>query len=182
MANRRELRRIVFRRKHIRWDVVVGKADGDGYGHWWVVIDQSESYGWWPAQKLRGIPATIVGVPAVLNANSPEWADVKSRQALDSRQDPHHYDDTGLEEFHPIVDDDRSTDEVIEEIREFARSYPKSRWAFPAFAQGAANCHTFQVEMIEQCRLEIGAVRVIDERGNVVRESPPRKAAAVDDH
>jgi hypothetical protein len=34
MADRRELRRIVFRRKHIRWDVVLGKAEGDGYGHW----------------------------------------------------------------------------------------------------------------------------------------------------
>lgn len=180
MADRRELQRIVFRRKHIRWDVVFGKAQGDGYGHWWVMIDQDESYGWWPAQKLRGIPATIIGVPGVLNANSQDWTEAKEKQRLSSEQDLHHYDETGLEEFHPVVDDDRSADQVIEEVREFVREYPKTRWAFPALAKDAANCHTFQDEMLTHCRLEMGTVRVIDDNGNPVSERP-RKAARPND-
>lgn len=173
--DRRELTRIIFRRQHIKISVVLGLASGDGYGHWWVVIDGAESYGWWPSRPLSGIKETIQGVPGVLNANTPAWA--RAKIGLNTVQDPHHNYVDELEEFNPIVDDDRTTDQVITAIRSFATSYAIEEWAYPATASNESNCHTFQDELIAHCKLEKGTVRQIGIKGKVESENPPKKSA-----
>ena len=175
VIERRELKRIVFRRNDIQWSVVAGKAEGDGYGHWWVVIDSKESYGWWPARRLGGIMETIRGVLGILNANSPAWATAKA--GLSEDQDPHHDDTDELEEFHPIIDDARTTDEVIQCIRAFAKGYPKPEWAYPATARNEANCHTFQDEMLQHCELEKGTGRKIGKNRKVESTQPSKRPA-----
>jgi hypothetical protein len=52
----RPLVKVVLYRNHIHL------AGGDKYGHWWTVIDDTESYGWWPKYGL-GDEATAKGSP-----------------------------------------------------------------------------------------------------------------------
>lgn len=37
------------------------------YGHWWIEIDGTESYGWWPTRLPLGAVHMLRGVPGVLN-------------------------------------------------------------------------------------------------------------------
>ncbi len=46
----RKVIEVIFKRNHIRL------GGGDKYGHWWVGIDGTESYGWWPAEPLAPDP------------------------------------------------------------------------------------------------------------------------------
>lgn len=36
------------------------------YGHWWLELDEDESYGWWPTGSV-GLASTIRGTAGVLN-------------------------------------------------------------------------------------------------------------------
>jgi len=181
--DRRELKRIVFRRREIKWAVVAGKEEGDGYGHWWVVILEPdgktplESYGWWPSRHLGGIKETIQGVPGVLNGNSRAWAPLKLSLGLNDQHDPHHKDTKDLVEFSPIIEDSRTTDDVITCIRSFAKKYSKSVWAYPATGEDKANCHTFQEEMLVHCRLAEGTKRTISSTGSTTNTEAPKKTA-----
>jgi hypothetical protein len=53
--------------------------------------------------------------------------------------------------------------------------------AFPALAPDCANCHTFQRDMLAQCRLQEGTVRVLDDEGHVASQRAPAKSARLDD-
>lgn len=44
------------------------------YGHWWVELDGTESYGWWPA-KAAGIVRLVRGSDGVLNGGASRTVD-----------------------------------------------------------------------------------------------------------
>lgn len=41
--------KIVFHRNNIIWNA---NEDEDKYGHWWTVVDENTSYGWWPKYRI----------------------------------------------------------------------------------------------------------------------------------
>lgn len=108
------------------------------YGHWWVEIDGSESYGWWPAGQVS-IFGTFAGVPGALNGGI--------GFSGSATRDPHH-GDSAEEMFHPVVANGKPAVEVKNCIRAFATGYGGD-WSWP----WGQNCHSFQEEMMEHCGL-----------------------------
>jgi hypothetical protein len=74
------------------------------YGHWWIEVDGTESYGWWPTQLPLGALDMLRGVPGVLNG-----------VGVDPDGVPTHHPNHGLtadHEFHPVLVAPRTEDEV----------------------------------------------------------------------
>ena len=123
-----------------------GEQSGGTYGHWWTEIGDmkgaypgswhaAESYGWWPAEKLRTIGRTFKGVPGELNAGK--------------QKDPHHGEDVSASQmFHPVMELDtakadyvETRNKVIADVRKFSKGYSgKWNWVFG----WGKNCHSFQ--------------------------------------
>lgn len=143
MEVKRKLRTVRVKRKNISL-----KGD-DKYGHWWVeiasvegqVISEQESYGWWPAGGV-GTWETLTGTKGVLNGMG--YFDGSSTQ------DPHH-GDVAEEDFNPYIHSGASAVKIKECMRSFAKNYSGTwRWTFGA----GQNCHTFQEDMLEHCKLD----------------------------
>ena len=113
----------------------------DFYGHWWVEIDGTESYGWWPAVPRLGIVAAIRGVPGVLNGEA------RAR----SKVDPRH-GEIADHAFHPVTADGRDDNEVIAAIQRFAATYDGGwRWSI----KQSANCRSFQTSLLNAAGLVV---------------------------
>lgn len=133
----RPITSVVMKRKHIDLN------GEDKYGHWWMEIDGTESYGWWPKTPV-GLRATLGGTDGELNG--------QSRFGGTATLDPHHGDKAD-EEFHPVVqpDDKRTEDEIKDCLRGFAKGYSGEwRWTLGA----GQNCHTFQEAAMTHCGVE----------------------------
>lgn len=127
---------IVMKRKHI------DLTGDDKYGHWWMEIDGTESYGWWPKTGV-GPWDTLSGIDGELNGQTTFGGS--------STRDPHH-GDTAEEFFVPVVPvgDSRTDAQIKDCLRGFARSYKGEwRWTFGA----GQNCHTFQEAAMKHCGL-----------------------------
>lgn len=159
-----ELKSITMKRKHIKWKVVVGLQQGDGYGHWWTELEGTESYGWWPKRPVQGLVATLKGVTGELNGQTNFGGTPK--------QDPHH-GDAAEEKFHPWRAEDGWTiwglgarklefgpmkgarcscvgERAIRDcIRAFVKDFSSknSLWRYPL----SPNCHSFQKSIMEVC-------------------------------
>ncbi|MGH7674936.1 MAG: carboxypeptidase-like regulatory domain-containing protein [Gemmatimonadales bacterium] len=137
----RIIRTVVIKRIHLRG--VVRAAVGDKseleYGHWWIEMDGSESYGWWPAEGVS-ISGTFRGVPGSLNGQGPRFRGTPTR-------DPHH-GDRAEEMFHPRILNGQPAAGIKSCIRGFARGY-HGTWSWP----WGQNCHSFQEDMMEHCGL-----------------------------
>jgi len=166
-----ELKSITIKRNHIRVWVVVGIAEGDGYGHWWTEIDGSRSYGWWPVSPLpgglTGLKQTVFGVPGELNGTT-SFGGTATR-------DPHH-GDAADESFHPWRREPEwlgfstpklqygpakdtqcpcVTEEDIKDcINDFVGTFSAShtQWSYPL----GWNCHSFQNELMSVCCMRKG--------------------------
>jgi hypothetical protein len=123
-----------MKRKHIHL------SGDDKYGHWWLEMDGTESYGWWPKDHV-GLTDTFFGTEGELNG--------QTNFGGTPTADPHQ-GDSAEEEFNPTVskDDGRSDDDIKECLRSFANSY-SGGWSWP-FGQ---NCHSFQEAAMKHCRL-----------------------------
>jgi hypothetical protein len=137
----REVPLITVKRRHIK----LQKHAADKYGHWWFELGPpdatTESYGWWPKKPVR-LTGTFGGVPGDLNGKY--WNGTETMDA--------HHGDEAEEEFHPYVsaDDKRTDDEIVDCLRQFAKSYSGSwQWVFE-FGQ---NCHSFQRDALNHCGL-----------------------------
>lgn len=152
----RLVEKVVFKRKEIH------PTGEDKYGHWWVEIDDNESYGWWPKYRV-GLIDTLKGIEGELNGQT-------SFRGKPNR-DPHHGDISAEGAYQPVIFDMRTTIEIehakpcncrsdaeIKQcIRNFAGSYASKyggRWSWRFETFGNDNCHTFQKEMMKHCRLE----------------------------
>ena len=118
------------------------------FGHWWLEVDDEESYGWWPARLPVRFRDALRGVPGVLNG-------VGVTEDGSATRDPNH----GLladYEFHPVLVTARTDDEVRQAIRRFATSFAGEwRW----WTRPSMNCRLFQLELFD-------AVGLVDGTGN----------------
>jgi hypothetical protein len=163
----RVLRRIIMKRINIS----VSKVDP---GHWWVEVYDSEnytkknlsaSYGWYPFVDKDGDGVQDCKVPLAddgicYDAERPYFLSgvrgVEGRLNRGFIFDPQataktinwQVDDM----FHPMVDDGRSDDEVIECIEEWSKAH-RAEWAWPATADDEDNCQTFQRKIMHVCGL-----------------------------
>jgi len=137
----RVLLTLVLKRIHLRgvMRAAVGDKSELEYGHWWIEIDGSESYGWWPAEGVS-IGGTFRGVPGSLNGQGPRYRGTPTR-------DPHH-GDPAEEMFHPRVLNGQAAAALKSCMRGFARGY-SGTWSWP----WGQNCHSFQEDMMEHCGL-----------------------------
>ena len=111
------------------------------YGHWWVEIDGSESYGWWPKYSV-GLWETLTGTDGELNGQT-------SFRGTPTK-DPHH-GDSADESFNPTAPSGTTNASIKTCIRKFTKSYSGEwRWTL-GWGQ---NCHTFQEDMMEKCDLQ----------------------------
>jgi len=121
---------------------------GRSYGHWWVELDEDESYGWWPASDPLRFRDVLAGGPGVLNGIGISAYGTPVR-------DPSH----GLPadyEFHPVLVQSRTDDELREAIRRFAYGFD-GRWRWST--RPTMNCRLFQLAMFD-------AVGLVDGTGN----------------
>jgi RHS repeat-associated protein len=135
-----ELFRIVPNVKILRQDIDIN-AD-DKYGHWWVEIGKTESYGWWPKEPV-GLSDTVSGVPGELNG--------QTNFGGSPTRDPHHgFRVSGVNVFNLYTTNASSTVGVDIKIRDFANSY-RGSWSWPV----GQNCHSFQNSFIKKFNLTI---------------------------
>lgn len=118
---------------------------GRSYGHWWVELDDDESYGWWPARCPLGLRGIIRGTTGVLNGLGVTTDGTPTR-------DPNH----GLVadyEFHPVLIRDLTDDEVRDSIRTFASGFQGGwRWS----TRPTMNCRLFQLALMDAAGLVDG--------------------------
>lgn len=121
---------------------------GRSFGHWWIEIDDEESYGWWPARLPVGLRAAIRGVPGVLNGVGVTDDGTPTR-------DPNH-GQLADHEFHPVLVTSRTDDDVRDTIRSFAAAFTGEwRWS----TRPSINCRLFQLDLFD-------AVGLVDGTGN----------------
>ena len=122
----------------------------DSYGHWWIEVDGTESYGWWSMRCPLSILQVIVGTIGTLNGVGGDVA------AGTSTTDPRHGEDADFA-FHPLLLNSKTDDEVRVEIRELAASYG-GRWGWPWWwcRSRMTNCHTFQLDLVAAIGLHEG--------------------------
>lgn len=111
------------------------------YGHWWIEVDEQESYGWWPDRRLR-IWHWFTGAGGGLNGAG------LFRRARPTR-DPWH-GRIADHSFHPTLHAARTDDEVRAQMRDFAQSYTGGwSWQWPWSRRPTHNCRTFQLALFD---------------------------------
>ncbi len=123
----------------------------DSYGHWWIEVDGTESYGWWSMRCPLSIPQVIVGTIGTLNGVGGDVA------GGTPTTDPRHGEDADFA-FQPLLLAGKSDTQVRDEIRAFAASYG-GRWGWPWWWRRTpmTNCHTFQLDLFTAIGLTEGA-------------------------
>ena len=110
------------------------------YGHWWVELDDRESYGWWPAAVPLGVRDLMRGTEGVLNG-----VGLLGLKGSWSR-DPNH-GQPAVHAFHPVLVVTKSDAQVRQEIRSFARGYcTRWRWHWSSRSH-AGTCRGFQDDL-----------------------------------
>lgn len=137
------------------------------YGHWWIEVDGTESYGWWPTRLPIGALDMFRGVPGVLNAVGIDPEGMPTR-------DPNH----GLpadHAFHPLLVVASSDDEVRVAIRRVAAAI-RGEWRWST--RPALNCHTFQLALFDAVGLVEGTGNYHTRGGGCPALWPGRRLAA----
>lgn len=120
------------------------------YGHWWLELDDEESYGWWPATVPLGVRDLVRGTDGVLNG-----VGLLGLKGSWSR-DPHH-GQAAVHAFHPVLAVAASDEQVRRDVRAFAHAYrTRWRWHWSA-ARSAGTCRGFQEELFGAVGLTLGA-------------------------
>jgi hypothetical protein len=119
------------------------------YGHWWVELDEQESYGWWPAavplrtvDLLRGTDGALNGL-GLLGLKG-GWY-----------RDPNH-GQQAMHAFHPQLSAAKSDEQVRQEVRAFAHGY-RARWNWHwSTRRTSGTCRSFQDELFAAVGLSEG--------------------------
>ena len=119
------------------------------YGHWWLELDERESYGWWPAVvPLRAVDL-LRGTGGILNGIG-----LLGLQGTWYR-DPNH----GLKAmhaFHPTLTLAKPDEQVRREIRSFAHGY-RARWCWHwTSKRSSGTCRAFQDQLLAAVGLAEG--------------------------
>ncbi len=120
---------------------------GDTFGHWWVEIDGTESYGWWPHRCPIRIRDFFLGGHGTLNGMG------GSCSGGTTMTDPHHLEPAD-HSFHPTLVVRKSDRRVRADVRAFAqRSTGGWRWSTKPISD---ECRSFQLRLLETVGLEEG--------------------------
>lgn len=116
------------------------------YGHWWLEVDDRESYGWWPSAVPLRASDLLRGTTGILNGMG--LLGLKGTWY----RDPNH----GLEAmhaFHPVLTAVKPDEQVRREIRSFAHGYHERwRWHWSA-ERSSGTCRSFQDELLSSVGL-----------------------------
>ncbi len=140
---------------------------GRSYGHWWIEVDDTESYGWWPGVAPVRFRDALFGVSGVLNGTG----------AVDETgrfRDPNH----GLVadyEFHPVLVTPESDDDVRLMIREFAATF-RGGWQWST--RPTMNCRLFQLALFDSVGLVDGTGNYRTRGGGCPMLASPRRVMA----
>lgn len=138
---------------------------GRSYGHWWLELDDAESYGWWPARAPIGLVSAVRGTAGCLNGVAAGLEGTPTR-------DPNH----GLPadyEFHPVLIAPSSDEDVRRTIRAFAGRFSGGwRWS----TRPTVNCRTFQLALMDAAGLVDGTGNYRSRGAGCPALSPFRRA------
>ena len=116
------------------------------YGHWWLEVGESESYGFWPDAPVGGVVQTLRGVSGAVNARN---------FCPNPRRDRHHGDrGAGIHEFDVWAPDGVDEVDLLVRARAFADGF-LARWAWPATPLTGENCHSFQEKLLKALSLRV---------------------------
>lgn len=119
------------------------------YGHWWVELDDGESYGWWPVSVPLRLRDLVRGTDGVLNG-----VGLLGMKGSWSR-DPNH-GQPAVHAFHPVLQVVKSDEQVRHEIGRFARAY-RTRWRWHwSSRRHAGTCRGFQDDLCTAVGLNDG--------------------------
>lgn len=134
------------------------------YGHWWLEVDEDESYGWWPTGSV-GLVSTIRGTTGVLNG-------LGSTSGGTGTRDPNH----GLPadyDFAPHLTVRRSDDEVRQLIRGFAADF-SGQWKWST--RPTMNCRLFQLALFDSIGLVDGTGNYLTRGAGCPALAPVRRS------
>lgn len=119
------------------------------YGHWWVELDEQESYGWWPVTVPLRMRDLVRGTDGVLNGVGlfgleGSWF-----------RDPNH-GHPATHAFHPTLEVVKPDEQVRLDVRRFAHGY-RTRWRWHWSARrSAGTCRGFQDDLFTAVGLADG--------------------------
>jgi hypothetical protein len=121
---------------------------GDTFGHWWVEIDGTESYGWWPERCPIRVRDFFFGSSGSINGlrGSCTGGTVMT--------DPHHCE-PAQHSFHPTLLVRKSDRRVRRDIRTFAQAFA-GEWRYST-KPTSNDCRSFQVRLLQAVGLDEGA-------------------------
>jgi hypothetical protein len=118
---------------------------GDTFGHWWLELDDTESYGWWPGRCpirvrdfLFGASGTVNGLDGSCNGGT-------------TMTDPHH-GERAQHSVHPTLIARKSDRQVRSDIRAFAASFA-GEWRYST-KPTSNDCRSFQMQLLHAVGLE----------------------------
>lgn len=123
----------------------------DSYGHWWIELDDGESYGWWAHRCPLRFRDVIGGAQGLLNGVGGTCRDGTLTR------DPRHGEEADFA-FHPTLLLSKDDGQVRAEIRAFAAAYSGAwGWQWWWLRHRMTNCHTFQLDLFAAVGITEGA-------------------------
>jgi hypothetical protein len=120
-------------------------------GHYWIeMLDENgnvESYGWYPSTSAESSPlglGYVIGAPGVLNGWTEGAAKMDPNLLKHDQAEGHPAD----KEYHPILTNSLTKQEIRDRIRNFAKSYGGD-WKLVS-----RSCHTFLNDLMKSVGLE----------------------------
>ena len=118
---------------------------GDTFGHWWIEVDGTESYGWWPDRCPIRVRDFLFGTSGSVNGLS------GSCRGGTAMTDPHHREPS-QHSVHPTLTRPKSDRRVRADIRAFARSFA-GEWRYST-KPTSNDCRSFQMQLLHAVGLE----------------------------
>jgi hypothetical protein len=120
---------------------------GDTFGHWWIEIDGTESYGWWPERCPIRVRDFFFGSSGSVNGLHSSCA------GGTTMTDPHHRE-SAQHSFHPTLVVRKSDRRVRRDIRSFAQRFA-GEWRYST-KPTSNDCRSFQLRLLHAVGLEEG--------------------------
>ncbi|MGH9027629.1 MAG: hypothetical protein ACRDWD_16160 [Acidimicrobiia bacterium] len=124
---------------------------GDTFGHWWIEVDGTESYGWWPDRCPIRLRDFLFGTHGTVNGLRGTCA------GGTTTTDPRHLQ-PATHTFHPTLLVRKSDRRVRTDIRRFAQGF-RGEWRWST-KPTSNDCRSFQLRLFQAVGLEEGPTHV----------------------